>query len=297
MKKILGLLMFSFFALSLSAGDEGMAKQLLSRKMIVKMLAEDPEVIERLEKKDPAAISSYKANIKASNDLLKANFNKHWKHHSSALFLTAAEIEDLKATEKEKKKKMRTSYAVLSLDFFSEFKKRTREESARLTDEKYTGDGTYLFLRFWEGTEIIYTSLPHIIPNEADMVYGMKYLTNQVEGMLYGRDITDLCKENGPQIRNKTLLVTSWQLSQIKQKDLLKSYPYPYKVVSKNEIEKAIISGDKRYAAIISTDQSDTVVMKTLILTGTGQFAGYVTAILRNPLNKKELKELAKFAK
>ena len=123
------------------------------------------------------------------------------------------------------------------------------------------------------------------------------YLSNQVKGMEFGKNITDLCKENGPQVRNKTMLVTAFQISKLKVKDLKKVYPYPYKVVAQSEIDKAILTSDPKYAVIVETDQSDTVVLKTMILTATGQFAGYITSIKRTPLTKKDLKDLVKYCK
>lgn len=113
--------------------------------------------------------------------------------------------------------------------------------------------------------------------------------------MQFGKDITALCEENGPQVRGKTLLVTAFQVAELKEKDLLKIYPYPYKIVEQSEIDQAILSSNQKYAVIVETDQSDTMVMKTIILTGTGQFAGYVTSILRKPFSKKEFKQLVKY--
>lgn len=144
-------------------------------------MEEDPSVVKKMTKRDPAKLSAYKNNIKQSNALLKQLMRKYWKHHQAPLYKTQAEINQMRAMEKSKKKKSRKSYVIMSLDFFSE-KHKTREESEVETNAKYTGDATYLFLRFWEGDEIVYTSLPHVIPTQVDLVYGVRYLSNQVAG-------------------------------------------------------------------------------------------------------------------
>lgn len=293
---VLSSIMMLFVVHSAVAGDKQIANELKYRNLIVKKLTEDPKIVKRLQKKDPSGLTEYRKNIKESNALLKNAVSKYWKHHSSPLYKTAGEIEQMKQVEGDKKKKLRKSYAILSMDFYSE-DHATREDAAVLTDVKYTGDATYLWLRFWEGEEIIYTSIPHVIPKAVDLVYSVRYLSNQIEGMQYGKNITDLCVENGPQVRTKTLLVTAFQISKLKEKDLLKIYPYPYKVVTQSVIDEAILNSDPKYAVIVESDQSDTVVLKTMILTATGQFAGYITSILRTPLTKKDLKQLVKFCK
>jgi hypothetical protein len=296
MRKLLLSSLLIVFAVNVAcAGDTQIVKILKSRTLIVKKMSEDPNVVRKL-KKDFPKLAVYRKNIKESNALLKKTVASHWKHHSVPIFKTANEIETMKEEEKEKKKKLRKAYTVLSMDFFSE-NHATREASAVKTDKMYTGDALYLYLRFWEGDEIVYTSIPHVIPTASDMVYAVRYLSNQVKGMEFGKNITDLCEENGPQVRTKTLLVTAFQVSELKEKDLLKVYPYQYKVVKQSVIDKAILTSDPKYAVIVETDQSDTVVLKTMILTATGQFAGYITSIKRTPLTKKDLKNLVKYCK
>jgi len=285
--------MFAFNAVV--AGEDKIVEELKARTLIVKKLKEDPKVVKKL-KKDLGKLAAYRKNIKESNELLKKTVGRYWKHHSTPIYKTTAEIQLMKEVEKKKKKKLRKSYAVLSMDFFSE-KHETREVSAVQTNQRYTGDALYLYVRFWDGVEVVYTSIPHVIPTESDLVYAVRYLSNQIEGMKFNKNITDLCEENGPQVRTKTLLVTSFQISELKEKDLLKIYPYPYKVVSQDTIDKAILTSDPKYACIVETDQSDTVVLKTMILTATGQFAGYITSIKRTPLTKKDLKNLVKYCK
>ena len=294
--KYLLILFLGVLGLNLHAGDDDQARELKARGFIVQLLTEDARIVANLqEDEDPSKLVAYRKNIKESNGLLKKAVTRFWKHHKTVLYKTKSEIAAMKAAEKEKKKKERKHYAVMSMDFFSE-KAKTREESAVLTDKQYTGDGNYLFIRFWEGIQFVYTSIPHIIPNEADLVYAVRYLSNQVAGMEFGKDITALCEENAPQMRSKTLLLTAWQASQLEPKDWEKYYPYPHKIVSQAEIDKAIVNADPNFATIVLSDQSDTVVLKTLILTGSGQFAGYITDIRRNPITKKELKELVKYS-
>jgi hypothetical protein len=296
MRKVLILSLMTVFAFNtVVAADAQIVKELKARTLIVKKLTEDPRIVKKL-KKDFSKLSAYRNNIKESNALLKKTVTKYWKHHSAALYKTANEIEFMKQVEKKKKKKLRQAYAVLSMDFYSE-KHPTREASAVQTNQKYTGDASYLYLRFWEGDEIVYASIPHVIPKEVDLMYALRYLSNQVKGMEFNKNITDLCKENGPQVRSKTLLVTAFQMSEIKKKDMLKVYPYPYKVVSQDVIDKAILTSNPKFTVIIETDQSDTVVLKTMILAATGQFAGYITSVKRTPLTKKDMKSLVKYCK
>ena len=290
------ILLLSIVVFNVKAGDDDQARELKARGFIVQMLSEEPKILALLQKdKDPNKLTTYRKNIRESNDLIKKAVTRFWKHHKTVLYKTKAEIEAMKAAEEEKKKKLRKHYAVMSMDFFSG-RVKTREESAVLTDQQYTGDGNYLFIRFWEGIQFVYTSIPHVIPTEADLVYAVRYLSNQIEGMEYGKDITKLCEENAPQMRSKTLLLTAWQASQLEAKDWEKYYPYPHKIVSQTEIDKAIVNADPNFAVIVYSDQSDTVVLKTMVLTGTGQFAGYITDIKRNPITKKELKELVKYS-
>lgn len=292
---IVAIVAVLFLGTNSFAGDKGIVEELKKRTLIIQLLTEDAKVVRKHEK-DLAFLAKYRKNIKESNEYLKYAVEKYWKYSNKKLYKTKAQIEQLKEVEGEKKKRDRKNYVVLSINFFSE-RYKTREESAPSTNERYTGDATYLFLRFWEGQEILYTSFPHVIPTKGDFVYALRTIYHQVVGMEYGKDLTDLCKENGPQVRDKVLLLTETQVSEIRTKDIIKAYKYPYKVVSEKEIEKAVVTADPKFAVIISADQSDTVVMKNLILTGSGKMAGYFVDVKRPPFSKKDLKELMKFCK
>ena len=297
MRQLVALFVMLITSSSLFAGQKSIALELKNRTLIVQKLVEKPEVVKYLKKKKPELLTVYSKNIQESNTLLRKSVGKYWKFNTTVIYKTKEEIAAMKVLESKKKKKERKNYAVMSLEFFSE-KYKTREESAVITDVRYNnGDASYLFVRFWEGEEIVYMSSPRLIPHEADFVFMVRYLNHNVTGMEFNKDQTDLCKENGPQVRDKVLLVTQNQISKLKEKDLIKLYRYPYKVVDQSVIDKAIVSADPKYVCIISTDQSDTVVIKWLVLTGSGKLAGYHTDVKRPQLSKKDFKELGKFIK
>lgn len=292
-KKWLIVFGFVISLFSVHAGDKAIAEEVMSRILIVKTLTEDAKVLKSL-KKNPSLLASYKKNIKESNSYLKEVVEKFWDINATKLYKTGDEIEQLQQLEKDKKKKDRQKYVVLYLRFFSE-RFQTREESAEKTDLFYTGDASYLHLDFWEGESILYTSSPRVIPTKSDFVFMVRNLYHQVIGMEFNKDLTELCKENGPQVRDKILLLTEKQAEELKEKDLTKAYKYQYKIVDLKTIDQAIVSSDSKYVCVISADQSDTVVLKYLYLTGSGKIAGYFTDVNRPPLTKKDFKEMCKY--
>lgn len=276
------------------AGDEKLVKTLKASTFIGVLLEEDPAILKKFEKK-PAQLSEYKNNIKSTNDNFKAALTKYWKLHSVVEFKTPTEIETLKESI-AKDKKNKGLYAFIRMDYYS-YKGRSREESQAITSKEYTSDINYLRVFMLDGTELIYSSLPNVLPTVPDLIYGIRHVSNALIGMEFGRDITALTEENCPQIRDKTLLVTQEQMGDLEAKDFVKAYPFPYKIATQAEIDKAVIANDAKSAYLVSADQSDSVVMKMLVLTSTGQWAGYIVNEGRSALSKGELKDLIKACK
>ena len=292
--KLVALLTLIFLFTNTFAGDEKLVKDLRARTFIGVLLEEDPAIIKKFAKK-PLELAEYKKNIKLTNDNFKIVLTKYWKLNATVQFKTLTEIDVLKA-EIAKDKKNKGLYAFMRMDYYS-YKGNSREESQLITSQEYTSDINYLRVYFLDGTELSYSSLPNVLPTMSDLIYGVRHLSNTLIGMEYGRDLTALTEENCPQIRDKTLLVTQEQMGDLPAKDFVKAYPFPYKIATQAEIDKAVLANDLKFAYLVSADQSDSVVMKMIVLTSTGQWAGYIVNNGRSTLNKTELKELIKACK
>lgn len=291
--KIFILVVFCSLFTPSFAGDEEVAQQLKSSVFIAVLEEEEPEVLKKFEKK-PALLAEYKNNIKKTNDDFKMVLTKYWKLHTNILYKTMGEVNALKEAPKNKKDK--TTYAYIRMDYFSYYK-RTREESQAITSKEYTSDINYLRVYLLDGTEVTYTSLPNVLPTVPDLIYGVRHVYNTIVGMEFGKDLTALTEENCPQVRDKTLLVTQEQMGELEDKDFVKAYPFPYKIVTQAEIDKAVLTSDPKYAYIVSADQSDKVVMKMIVLTDSGKWVGYLVNMGRTTLTKTELKNLIKSCK
>ena len=73
------ILLLSIVVFNVKAGDDDQARELKARGFIVQMLSEDPKILALLQKdKDPNKLTTYRKNIRESNDLIKKAVTRIW---------------------------------------------------------------------------------------------------------------------------------------------------------------------------------------------------------------------------
>jgi hypothetical protein len=250
----------SFLAItpSLIADTDKEIAEIKSRKFIIAIEPEWETVLKVL-KNDPIKLAEYKKSVADFNIFFKKHIEKFWKFHTKFECKTYDEIAEIRKDES-----LAENYVYISC---SKFKLDALDREVRLPyfyegfDEEgfKSPSGSFLRLVFLEkefknhsGKSREYVGLTgQSSPNEADIILGVKRLVEQIEMLASGLSMKkyklDVAKR-GISLKGKTLLLDE----KLTDKNIkTEGFPFKVKIVSKEEIDKAIINEDPNYACMI----------------------------------------------
>jgi hypothetical protein len=96
--------------------------------------------------------------------------------------------------------------------------------------------------------------MPNVYPTEGDLALGLQMMQNFLQARLDGKkrnEILDEAKENKSLLESKTLLIDRQDIKGgLSQAQIKSAYPYPFKIVDYQTIEKAILDRDKNFAVV-----------------------------------------------
>lgn len=258
-------------------------QQIQKVPLFVVLMSSDDKRIKKLSKKEDGKLELYLADIEAYNTALKNAFQNSWSFSNEIRFITDKELE--KFDTKDNKRK------------YAYFKQIIDKNPGNIFDHK--GDiTTYNYAVYLTGKNKPVYSFMYmtILPNEADF----KLISQQIQVYLKSRELLktkekskkELLAEiraNAPLLKEKTLLLEEESLSKDVLQSLGELYKYPYRIVSREEIDDAILSNAKdiAYLRIIPFGQiadnsglvkiSNLVYMQYVINAETGEYLAYVT--------------------
>lgn len=219
------------------------------RTLILLLEEEDEKILKKLAKK-PDELKFYKDEIVRLNADLTEITAKFWTFTSAPVTKTRTEVEALKASKDNK-------YAVLAFDRYkaTDWARDFYGVNRYAINSKLIGA---LFIdlieEFEERKSVSIQNLPNLVPTKGDLAAGLEMMQNYLNARLAGKkrkDTMDEVKENGTQLKSKTLLLDKEDLKgKLKPADIKAAYPFNYKIVDYAEIEKAILEKDSQYAFV-----------------------------------------------
>ena len=224
-----------------------------SRTLIVVVEEPNSNLLKNLNADDQQV---YKQDIENYNNSMKVLVPKYWKWNVKIEFKTRTEVT---ALVKSKSK----LYAYIEHNkFLVNYANKT---AFGITQKIKTGDvplvgadyaETALVVRLTDqnplGNPVYGIYIPAAFPTDAQLVYGLKQLQLQFKYKSQGlKDVAilGLFKDNAKLLAQKILLIDNLTI-EFNDSDIKKIYPYPYKIVSRAVIEKAILDNDPNFVAI-----------------------------------------------
>ncbi|AYB34197.1 hypothetical protein [Chryseolinea soli] len=238
------------------------------RKLIVMIEEPRERILKRIEKKPKlGSVEDYKADLAKYNANIKEVVEKFWPYDKTGIqYKTFDEIRALAKTKT-------TEYAVLAcismkasnyhsgyvLNNGLHWVKDIKEDFEDRNDKMFTSILVNTIEDFG-GAPVYHTPLFDVFPSKAGLVYGVRaiegYFTMRIKNKKDGEKRRDLNEQamaamaaRAPQIANKTLIVRSeWLDEDLTESNIKNVYPYPYKVVDREEMDRIVMKQDAKYA-------------------------------------------------
>ena len=226
----------------------------LSNRTLIVIVEEPNRNVEKALKRQPELLRRYHEDIKGYNRTMEKVIKEHWTFSYNVEFHSYADM------IKRRKEKMEgfawvefNKYRSANFGHFSAWDSTTYDSTARYA--KWTTNHNLLRFYLLEETYPIFDQpLPNLVPSEGDLISAIQ----QTQEYFHHRDLgytlekyLKKAKGNIPELEKKTLLFDGNSLSEeIGDSTIREVYPYPYKIVSWQEIEKAIVNKDEKYAYV-----------------------------------------------
>ncbi|HSI70726.1 MAG TPA: hypothetical protein VK941_10870 [Gillisia sp.] len=289
MNKLIVLFLIGFISHSSVQAQFGYGKledvqQIQKVPLLVVLLSSNEKKVKKLSKKKNGNLEQYLADIDSYNTAVKNAFQNSWNFSTDIKYITSEELKEYNS----KQNKDKYAYFRQLIDV---------GDIGNVFDHK-GAITTYNYAIYLTGKrKPVYSHMySTILPNEADF----KLISQQIQGYLKAREslktkeksrkeILAEIKANAPLLKQKTLLIEEENLSKSVLQSIGELYKYPYKIVSRDEIDQAIISDakDMAYLRIIPVGQvsensgilkiSNLIFMQYVINAENGEYLAYVT--------------------
>lgn len=248
MRQILFLLVIlcssTFVHAQLEFPNQKDAVEFKKRPLIVELQEEDPATLKKYAKK-PESLQDYKDGIVAHNALVKSMATReNWKLSEKIEFKTTSQINALIKSGDE-------SYSLLHTGFHL--------KSQRTNSNLVTYYNVYTYAAFLiedAGSieketlkkELFSVSLRNNYLSQTDLKILFKIFNNYIEMAIKGGSKSDLytIETNLEAIQYETLLIDKQSIDAT-EADVKVEYPYAFKIVHREEIDKAINEADSTY--------------------------------------------------
>lgn len=244
------------------------ALQIKNSVLLVALEEEDAKRIKKLSNK-PEKLEHYRTQIAGRNRALKNAVEKYWSFSSKVEYTTESKAKEMLETEKDK-------YVMISFGEYLDYESFRTHTGMNGSPAGWGGSGAGMSynpstkytelanvittLLISDPGKIIKAFLPNVYPSEADAVYGIQQIQYILNYLLADEKNTMVkfmahIRNNAPELKNKTLLIDKDDLSKkLTESDVKEVYPYPFKIVSQKEIDKAILEKDPTAAYVQIAD-------------------------------------------
>lgn len=224
------MLLLSSSILNTYAGDDfSAATEIKKRKLIVVLLEENPETIDKLTKDGKVSeIDAYKQNIKKDNDITMSSFKEFWKE-TPLEFIAESKVKDLPQAD------------IAAATLISHEEASIEKVEFLMYDVclGYTETGKKGKTSFELYHKFFKIAVENDVPSPADLLFLLRKIR-----VYYDLDVQFDLKTLNDKLAKKTLLIdkesTEMTLAEIKD-----TYEFPVKLVSADEILASKNSRDK----------------------------------------------------
>ena len=266
------------------------AKELKGRILLIALDEVSPEAIGDI--KEGIDMKAYEELVSANNTVLKYAFEKYWTFSKELQFVSQAEMTKKLKDEPQK-------YAAIILARYIDYSRWGGSQMIGYNQEhvgnvtynvphyafspvEYVAENEIMELRIMMPKRVFSIGLPRIVITEADAIYGVKQLQYYMQELdkeekADAWKIIKTCR--GEVLKGKTLLMSKEDMDpKLTDEEIKKVYTYPYKIVSQDEIDKALIEGtDCAIAVIVSAEAGKgNVSLQYLVNAGSGELYGII---------------------
>ncbi len=231
------------------------ALKVKGRTLLVTLYEENANTLKKL-KGNANAIANYQEDIQAQNEMVISTFKNYWNYTTAIEYKPYTEAKALLKANKEKYVLLNiyenTTYTIVRRTSYSpeagKLSYQLPNGMYRIKDREFSDRQTYIFLEDSNGGTIMYTNIPHLDPEPSDLVYSiqqMQYILRYLEASESNKISKlkhDEMEKNAPELKTKTLFLCKEFLDEdLTEQEIKKVYPYPFKVVTQEELDKAIV--------------------------------------------------------
>ncbi|MFA5419146.1 MAG: hypothetical protein WC341_11875 [Bacteroidales bacterium] len=300
MKKIYLLMILAFVfkgaVAQFSMTSQSEANQIKNATLIVAFEEPNAKTVAKLEKKDKKKLKHYLSQIEGRNFALSNAVENYWNFTANMEYMTESEAFQLMKSNKDK-------YVILKFGKFLDYERVktglgangkpagwTQDNSGILTYNTSTHRSelanTITTIEIGDPKSLIKVYLPNLYPSAADAVYGIQELQYILNYLIADPDhkipkIMRHIRDNAGALKDLTLLVDKDMVDEkLSLTEIEEIYPYPFKLVDYEEIEKAILEKDPRYAyvTIVQTPGGKgNVSTQTIMTAATGELLCFNT--------------------
>lgn len=287
MKKVKNIILIIsiLFSGSIIAGKREQAIEFRKRNLIVAIIDVNEEAVKSFNG-NAKKIKAYKDSVAKFNKKIKNAVKKHWKLHKTYEFKTESEIKKIKNSFNA------SSFAYLITQVYAFYRKD--EFGTTFTGKKIGYFQAYLMD---QKKNITYSTLSNHIPDEVDFVYGLKQIQNYLIALEKGIGKPKLLKNNSHRLKGKILLINKNHADASIKKMDYKKLPFTIKLVSQEDIDNVILSGDKKYAFAYYSDEGDGIWSKLAVLAEDSMPVAFKVSRGKKKFKSGDIKKFAKSAK
>ncbi len=217
--------------------------EIKNRQLIVVVNPPDPGIIGKFDKKSmPDVVQQYQQIIGAYNDNLKYFVTKFWTFNAGpVLYKTREEIDEMM-----KDKSLRDKYYLMYCYSYSYSISKDLQLKINHNGERMEGTPCWFSVGYYDESPF-YKTLMGLIPELENLAFIVPVL-NSCFNYIYTHSnkqaMSDMTDENAPILTSKTLLIPKDFVESGFINQISHYYPGKYKLVSDDELMKAVETGD-----------------------------------------------------
>lgn len=246
-----------------------------SARIVVVLLEENEKYVEKMKKKGSSVeLEKYFNLLKDFNEKISLLVPENFSFITSVEYKTMEEVKNMLVSERQKLnflvynigasikinatgpgvEAVVPKYNFYDKIVYSPLEKRSFNFEDR--DASYGKMEIYSYdKKNKNGRIVFFKTLPHIIPSPGDVAYWLKranYIFETVSKEGESSAGKKKVADNAHYLKEKTLLICKEDLHKnTNEESISKSYPYPFKIVSQEELDKAILSKDASSCVLI----------------------------------------------
>lgn len=252
--------------------------------LLVSLSEESPKTVEKFSQ-NPEELENYRSQIAGRNHALKNAVEKYWWFSNKVEYVIESKARKMLKAQKGK-------YVLIGFGQYLDYEKLNTgigrdgnpagwSHNVKVQDKmpgaasftpkdlgmtynkstKYSSLANEITtLEITDPGNIIKAYLPNVFPSESDAVYGIQqlqyilnYLVDNEENSIL--KLPGQVKKNASELKRKTLIIDKEDLdAKLTEAEIKEAYPYPIKIVSQDEIDRAIFEKDSNVVYVQITD-------------------------------------------